>query len=508
MQTITTSQSNSPLVTVSAEYGSWTITAVNDEAAALRLHSGLSLSDAQILVPDLKSHEVDNVADRKALDLLADSCGRFTPCVAAEANTSGGAAGIFLDISGCEHLFGGEEGLLKELKKHLQKLGYLNRLAVADTPGAAWAVARFGNDGCTSVEPGGQRAALGPLPVSALRLSSKVIEGLRRVGLKTIYDLSVVARAPLAARFGDSVLVRLDQAFGRRFETITPRRPAPIYYSRLSFAEPISHRNGINAILDKLLILLCEQLTVAHKGLQSVLLKGYRTDGTVAKLRIGTARPVCNPIHLGHLFREKLDSFNLEYGIDVAMLVAERTARLTPGQVSMGDSFTRQLNGEIGENLGYLLDRLDNRIGASRVLRLQCRARHLPEYATKSIPVSEIPAVDESVGESFVLKPQTARPLRLLSMPEPIRVMAPVPDHPPILFRWHQRPYRVVRAEGPERISPEWWCDNADKLFIGEAVARDYYRLEDEKGALFWVFRRVFHRQNHAMSWFIHGFFA
>ena len=508
MQTITTSQSNSPLVTVSAEYGSWTIRAVNDEAAALRLHPGLSLSDARILVPDLKSHEVDNVADSKALDLLADSCGRFTPCVAAEVDTSGGGAGLFLDISGCEHLFGGEEGLLEELRSYLQRLGYVNRLAVADTPGAAWGVARFGNDVCTSVEPGGQRAALGPLPVSALRLSSKEIEGLQRVGLKTVCDLSVVARAPLVARFGGSVLVRLDQAFGRRFETITPRRPAPIYCSRLSFTEPISHRNGINAVLDRLLLHLCEQLTAAHKGVQSVLLKGYRTDGTVAKLRIGTARPVCNPIHLGHLFREKLDSFNLEYGIDVAMLVAERTARLSPNQISMGDPFTGQLNGEIGENLGYLLDRLDNRIGASRVLRLQCRARHLPEYATKSIPVSEIPAVDGSVGESFVLKSQTVRPLRLLSMPAPIRVMAPVPDHPPILFHWHQRPYRVVRAEGPERISPEWWCDNSNKLFTGEAVARDYYRLEDEKGALFWVFRRVFHRQNHAMDWFIHGFFA
>ena len=169
------------------------------------------MSDAQILVPDLKSHEVDNVADRKALDLLADSCGRFTPCVAAEVNTSGGGAGLFLDISGCEHLFGGEEELLKELKSHLQRVGYLNRLAVADTPGAAWGVARFGNNVCTSVEPGGQRAALGPLPVSALRLSSKVIEGLRRVGLKTICDLSVIARAPLAARFGGIVLVRLDQ---------------------------------------------------------------------------------------------------------------------------------------------------------------------------------------------------------------------------------------------------------------------------------------------------------
>ena len=508
MQTITTSQSNSPLVTVSAKRGVWIITAVNSEACTLRLYPGLSLSDARILVPDLKSYEVDLAADRKALEILAASCGRFTPCVATEVNTSGEATGLFLDISGCGHLFGGEDGLLDELKSYLQRLGYENRLAVADTPGAAWGVARFSNGVCTSVEPDGQRAALNPLPVSALRLSSKVIEGLQRLGLQKVYDLSVVPRGPLLARFGDSVLVRLDQAFGRRFETILPQRPTPIYYSRLSFAEPISHRNGIKAALDRLLVSLCEKLTIAHMGVQLTLLKGYRTDGTVTELRIGTARPICNPIYLGHLFREKLDSFSPEYGIDVAVLVAEKTARLTPNQVSMGDTFTGQLNSEIGEKLDCLLDRLDNRIGTSRVLRLQCRARHLPEYATKSIPASKVSTVDGVVDESFVVKSLAARPLRLLSTPEIIQVTALVPEHPPVLFRWHQRSYRVVRAEGPERISPEWWCNNPKKFFKGKNVARDYYRLEDEKGALFWVFRKVFHRQNDAMEWFIHGFFA
>ena len=245
---------------------------------------------------------------------------------------------------------------------------------------------------------------------------------------------------------------------------------------------------------------LCAQLAEAHEGARSVLLRGFRTDGTVAELRVGTGRPVRDPAHLASLFREKLGGFDPEYGIEVATLAAEKTDRLDPDQALLDAS-----DGQAGPNLDYLLDRLGNRVGPSRVLRLQRRARHLPEYAAKSVPAASAPAAVDGALDSG---PLASRPLRLLPAPEPIQVMAPVPDHPPVLFRWRQRPYRVARADGPERIAPEWWREDPSQLFIGEMEARDYYRLEDEGGARFWVFREGLYRPEKVVHWYMHGFFA
>ena len=462
--------------------------------------SGLGFGGCPCLGPGLESCEVDPIAERRALDALAESCGRFTPWVAPEGDASGMCAGLWLDISGCGHLFGGEDALLNDLQAYLDRLGYANRMAVADTPGVAWAVARFSGERRAHVKPDDQLKALAPLPVAALRLAPATVEGLHRMGLRTIGELRGVARAPLAARFGAGVLDRLDQALGQRPETFTPRRPVHVCRARLSFAEPIAHRNGIDSVLDKFLEMLCTQLAEAHEGARSVLLTGFRTDGTVAELRVGTGRPVSDPAHLARLFREKLDGFDPEYGIEVAILAAEKTDRLDPDQAPLVVS-----DCQVDPNLDYLLDRLSNRLGPSRVLRLQRQARHLPEYAAKSVPAAEpLAKVDEALDGG----PLALRPLRLLPTPEPIQVMAPVPDHPPVLFRWRQRPYRIVCADGPERIAPDWWREDPRQLFTGEMEARDYYRLEDETGSRFWVFREGLYRPEKVVHWYMHGFFA
>ncbi len=486
-----------PLVTVTAERGGWTLAAVNDAAAALNLRPGLALADARALVPGLDSPEADPAGDRRAVEALADSCGRFTPWVAADGTELAGGAGLWLDISGCGHLFGGETALLDDLRAYLKHLGYAHRLAVADTPGAAWAVARFGDRDQETVAPGAQGTALAGLPVAALRLPAAAVEGLHRMGLRAVGDLTGVARGPLAARFGSGLLERLDQAHGKRPETITPRRAVPVCRARLSFAEPIAHRGGIDAVLDKLLDVLCAQLADAHEGARAVTLMGYRTDGTVAELSVGTGRPVRDPVHLARLFREKLETFEPEYGIDVAVLAADKTDRLTPTQAPFDGE-----DGETGENLDYLLDRLGNRLGAARVLRLKRQARHLPEHAAAAVPTSEPCTQEEPDGG-----PKAPRPLRLLPAPEPIQVMAPVPDHPPVLFRWRRRSYRVARADGPERIAPEWWREDPSQLFSGEMDARDYYRIEDEDGARFWVYREGLYRPDKVVHWYMHGFF-
>lgn len=490
-----------PLVTVTAARGGWTLLGLNAAALDAGLRPGLALADARALVPGLESLEADPANDRKALEGLADACGRYTPWAAVDAAgdaASGSGAGLMLDISGCGHLFGGEAGLLDDLHAYLDRLGFAHRLAVADTPGAAWALARFGAGSRQSTPPGGHAELLAPLPVTALRIPAATAEGLHRMGLRSVGDLAGVARAPLAARFGADLLMRLDQALGARPETITPRRPVPVCRARLDFAEPIAHRNGIDAVLDRLLDALCHQLAEAHEGARRVTLTGYRTDGTLAELVVGTGRPVRDPVHLARLFREKLDGFDAGYGIEVAVLAAERTDRLPPGQAPL-DADDGGTNG----NLDYLLDRLGNRLGPARVTRLTARPRHVPEHAAAAVPADRPPAQVEMEGG-----PRAARPLRLLPVPEPIQVMAPVPDRPPVLFRWRNRAHRVARADGPERIAPEWWREDPSRLFSGEMEARDYYRIEDETGARFWVYRQGLYRPDRVAHWYMHGFFA
>ncbi len=488
-----------PLVTVRAERGGWTLAALNDAAAVAGLRPGLPLADARALCLGLKSVEADPAGDRRVLEALTDSCRRYTPWAANDP----GVDGIWLDISGCGHLFGGEDILLADLTTYLQRLGYAYRLGVADTPGAAWAVARFGGEAVSVIPSGAQASILAPLPAAALRLSRTIVEGLHRMGLRRIEDIIGIPRAPLAARFGSILLERLDQALGTRPETITPRRPVPEFRARLAFAEPISHRNGIDAVLDRLLKTLCKQLADAHLGARLVTLEGYRTDGTIAEVSAGTGRPVHDPVHLARLFREKLETFDPGFGIDVAVLGAVRTDTLPPVQAAL-EKNESQTGCDDGERLDYLLDRLGNRLGPQRVIRLASQARHVPEKAAKAVSAllgSPPDGTDEG-------GPRARRPLRLLPSPEPIQVMAPVPDRPPVLFRWRRRPHRVARADGPERIAPEWWLEDADALFSGETEARDYYRIEDEAGARFWVYREGLYRPDRAPRWYLHGFFA
>ena len=141
------------------------LTAVSPEAAKLGLYVGQKATDAAALVPDLVTADAAPEADAAALTALVDWCVRFSPAVAADPPD-----GLFLDISGVAHLFGGEAELMAELRDRLIASGLPFRLAIADTPGAAWAFAHHGRDG-TIAPPGGQAELLKPLPPAALRLT-------------------------------------------------------------------------------------------------------------------------------------------------------------------------------------------------------------------------------------------------------------------------------------------------------------------------------------------------
>lgn len=474
---------------------------------------GLSLTEARAVLPNLAVVPADPAGDAKALAALADWCGRYTPWTAVDplgGETAAGSAGLWLDVSGCAHLFGGERSLLEDLALRLEACGLAAGAAIADSPGAAWAVARFSGKPLSIVPPGEARDALALLPVAGLRLPGEIVEALQAVGLRRIEDLTPLPRAPLAARFGEILPKRLDQALGAADEPISPRRPVPAMASRLAFAEPIGKPEDIALAVRHLLTELCSRLAAAHQGARRLELRIYRTDATATGLAIGTSRPERELKHLERLFAEKLTGIDAGFGIDTMVLGALVVEPLAPAQAAMGFAGEAKTDG-----LSRLIDSLGNRLGPERVVLLRPRESHLPERACAEVPAfaagprqataAAVPLPAHAPADERSRQP---RPVHLLPWPEPIDVIAPVPDGPPVLFRWRRQPHRVAAAEGPERIEAEWWEHDGGHDPERAPPWRDYYRVEDENGRRFWVYRLGGYVPGAAARWFLHGRFA
>jgi len=443
----------------------------------------MSVADALAVRPGLVLAPADEAADRALVDRLADWCSHYTPWAAADAWTEG--FGLWLDVTGCAHLFGGEEALLAHLTRRLKRLGFSARAALADTPGAAWARARYGaNHPCV---PGmGQRDALAPLPVAALRLAPETAATLSGLGLRCIGDLYGIPRAGLAARFGRVVAHRLDQALGHESEPISPRRPPPSHGVHAAFAEPIARAEDVAEAVRRLLERLCRQLEAEGLGLRRLEVAAFRVDATSRSIAIGTSRPARDPRHLFRLLGEDLPALDPGFGIELLRLSALEVAPLAPEQTGLeaGDACP--------DEFVRLLDSLGNRLGFDRVMRLVPQQSHVPERAvTRLPPTAPVPSVSW---------PDRRRPVRLFSRPEPVEAMAPVPDSPPVMFRWRNRAHRVVRADSAERIADEWWRRIAPE--------RDYYVVEDEVGRRFWLFREGLYGAEPPPRWYVHGVFA
>jgi protein ImuB len=482
-----------PLVVAEKVDNALHLSAIDERALRLGLHRGMPLADARAMVPALTVVEADPHADAALLSAIADWCDRFTPLVAFD-----GKDGLLLDISGCAHLFGGESAMADRILRFMASQGMRAQTAIAGTAISASALARFSPN--TIVAPGEEEDAMIGLPVAAVTRDEGIIIGLRRAGLKTIGDVLTRSPAELAARFGAGFTAVLDQALGRSDAPISPRKPLPDYVAEKRFAEPVATDAVIANAIFSLAATLTSLLERHGEGARRIEASFFRTDGAVRRLVVETGRPVCDPSVIERLFQERLDALadplDPGFGFDLIRLAASRTMAITPAQQGF-DTAAHE-----AEDIAILTDRLATRLGARRVVRYVPQESHIPEYAELAVPVQQVPA-SRTVWPTRTPAEPPQRPLRLFERPEQIEVMAEVPDGPPVRFLWRRVFRNVARAEGPERIAMEWWKRD------GKALTRDYFRVEDESGLRFWLYRDgLYGRETARAGWFVHGLFA
>jgi len=418
------------------------------------------------------------------LTQLVEWCDRYSPLVAVD-----GSDGIILDITGCTHLFGGESTLLLDLKRRFRRMGIQSHGAIADAWGVAWALARYGRRFIVHGE--NAVSALAPLPVEALRLPNEIVLELQRLGLSTISRVNKIPRPSLAARFGPTLLRRLDQNFCQAEEPLTPwRPPAPHRASRI-LAEPVSTVSAVECVLRDLLQEICKRLENDHLGSRHMDLTCYRVDGTVDRCAIRTSKPTRSILHLMRLFDGTLNTLRSGFGFETFVLSVLDIEALYPAQLSLLDASI-----EDESSFGALVDRFGMRLGFQQVNRAWVRESLLPEYAVEFRPAAATIAA-ASMAESPEWPAYRVRPVQLIDPPMRIEVSILIPGDSPVQFFIGSRKHRITRSEGPERLTAEWWRHK-----ISRWGTRDYYRVEDDQGFRFWIFH------DPSGHWFLHGHFA
>ncbi len=505
--------------------GALRIAAVNAPARRCGIRPGQALAEARAMLPALAVADHDPAADARLLETLADWADRYTPLVGRTPPD-----GLLLDLTGASHLLGGEAALQADVAARLAAQGFAVETAIAPTPGAAWGLARFGDArfgiGGMIVDNDGLRDALLPLPVAALRLAPETVAGLDRVGLKTIGDLAERPRAPLAARFGAHLLYRLDQALGHDDEAINPRQPLPPAIVEARFEVPLVREEDVAAIAADLMAQLCRLLESRGQGARALELIVFRVDGAVRRITVGAAAPSRDVKTLAGLLALKLrhlgDPLDAGFGFDLVRLAATEVAPCTATALTLPALDAAHETGmsapELAQRVTRLADRLAVRFGGPQVLRPVLADHHRPETAATLQPaaqrLADLTTAAEPSGIGFSVGPH--RPLRLFSPPEPVEIMAEVPDGPPLRLRWRRQSLRIVAAEGPERIVLPWWQGGLDAA--GRAP-RDYYRVADETGRRLWIFREGLYPSPRPGAlrppqpapqprWFVHGIFA
>jgi protein ImuB len=489
------------------------LAALDEAAEALGLEIGLPLAAARARVPELSVRDADPAADQAFLVAIGEVCRRYTPAFALDPPD-----GVHLDITGTEALFGGEAALINDLAGRLRREGIGVRIGVAETPGLACALARHGDPNAP--------AAVRDLPAAALRLDGESLGVLHRLGLRRVGQILDLPRATLARRLGERLLLRLDEILGLRAAAFDLSPEPVLFFVQHRLAEPIVLEDQVLRLCRWLAERLSERLAQRAVGGRIFRLDLFRVDGACKRLLVRSSRPLRDPARIAALFSERLASLNegleVDFGFDLLRLTAEdvqKTQAETPDFMGAAD------NGD----LAALIDRFAVRLGSGAIRRLApAPESRIPERAVKPAPfASKVVWANEAAA---LYDDALLRPLTLFSPPHPITVIAGVPEDPPQQFTWRRATHRVARAEGPERIAWEWWRVpepkteaelriEADKAAAEEARLvgaaepapdrniRDYYRVEDEQGRRFWVFREGFYAPDTPPRWFLHGLF-
>ncbi|MEX1236103.1 MAG: DNA polymerase Y family protein [Roseovarius sp.] len=518
------------------------ISALCPLATAAGLRVGQPARDAHAMCAGLITRVQNPHAEAAFLNALTRWAGRYSPWVAAQPPDA-----LMLDVTGCTHLFGGEAALIETVTQEAGDLGVAADCGLADTPGAAWALARYAGRGvvhdrsgdaidqearatrsraakrrhwerggaapATSAQgaapriaaPGHTRQALAALPVTALRLDGDTAAALARLGLRRISDLTGQPRGPLARRFGKGLLMRMDQALGAVPEPVSPHAAPPRFATRLSLPEPIGLREDVEAALARLIPRLCEMLRAKGQGARALRLEAYRSDGTAGWVQIGLARPADQPERITPLLAMKLDELDAGYGIDILRLEATQTEPVyttrPAGHLDAGRIARERAGSDARERAGRdtamedLIGRIGARVGLDAITRRHPASSHIPEKCATVQPA----AWSEAAPAGTWPRPPGARPL-LLWRPE--LVSAPETPRPPATFRWRGQDHTLADAQGPERIAPEWWLDDPE----WRSGVRDYWHVVTAGGARLWLFYA--HGAALSPGWFCQGQFA
>ncbi|WP_246623557.1 DNA polymerase Y family protein [Sphingomonas colocasiae] len=463
------------------------VTAACPVALELGLRPGMAAAHARALVANLEVHDAQPDRDRAFLDRLAlHAVAHWTPIASVS-----GMDGIWLDLTGTTHLFGGEERFCRRLVAFARRLGFTARVAIAGSAGAAHALARFGRQTITIVPPGTETQAIADLPLAALRLRPEALVAAARFGLERISDLYPVARGPLARRLGLGTVERLDQARGLAGEPIVPVVPFEMPRAERRLLEPIGTAEAIVQVIGDLVEDLVGVLQARGLGVRAAILDCTIVDGGSQRIAIGTARATRDPAHLKRMLAMRVERIDPGLGIEAMSLSSPHVEPLAPVALTAGLE-----DADRAPDIAPLIDQLGGRCGPDALFRLSAVESDVPERAVRRVA----PLVEPAGW------PGWSRPARMLRRPEPLSsVVALLPDHPPRRFAWRGRSYRVIAGDGPERIHGEWWRSPSEMWAV-----RDYFKVQAECGGRFWIFRRGdgVEAATGDLSWHMHGLFG
>ena len=495
--------SNKPWIVADKQHNALQIVAMNDAAASIGLEIGMPVANARVICPDIEVFDADAAADAQALAHIADWCDRFTPLAALDL-----PYGLFLDIGGCAHLFGGEDKMLALVCDSLARQGFAVNAAIAGTPACARALTRAVRG--RIVPEGQEAAAVKHLPVFALGAEDAITRGLRRAGLKTIGDVASRAPREIAARFGKAFTDLLREVLGQSDAPINPRRPPPDFMVERHFAEPVATEDTIAATVSGLAKKLVVAMERQGKGARRLEASFFRVDGVVRTIAVDAGQPVTRVGLIDRLFRERFDvladPLDPGFGFDLIRLSASRVDAVVQEQRDL-DARTQD-----NDEVAALIDRLAARLGSQKIIVYLPQDTHIPERAALGLLAQA--HLSKALSAQWPQRCESEpplRPLRMFEMPEPIDVIADFPHGPPAHFRWRRAQHRIVRVEGPERIASEWWNEavGINSIEHKEARTRDYFRIEDSGGCRFWLYREGIHRREVLeFRWFLQGLFA